>query len=112
MSSKPAGFPRVISEDCGRQKAAGIRRLFMGLSADARRRLLEPLGAAPVAIPIMAPIPVAAPHVALKAAVHPSAMFAMMRQDGKPALLAVVDRLVERARRVCGGAQAGRGRGR
>src|SRR5580704_9554925 len=56
---------------------------------------LQPIAAAPAVV-----VPVAAHHAVLEAAVPPVFPPLPVGQDGKPALLAVVQRLVERIGRI------------
>src|SRR6478752_5441224 len=114
MSSKPGGVFPAFGGDPGKQKAAGFQRLPPMLPMARRNRLSEPLRAAAVrpavtiiAVAIVAAIP--ATIVAIPVHAHPAAMpptlspaeaVLHMGQHRKPALLAVVQRLVERIGRI------------
>src|ERR1700675_4210408 len=116
MSSKPLGFSRP----CRGGENAKSRRIpaaFPWIFGDWSTARLEPAGV-PIAvavhmIPVAAAVPIAAHHAMLEAAMMPTTAEPAfhMGQDGKPALLAVVERLVERVGRIGDLLQRGR-RGR
>src|SRR5262245_15999849 len=92
MSSKPGGFFHPSARGSSYGKAAGIRRLFVPVTASGLRS--EPL--TPAAIAAVAPVMV---HAAFHPAVAPATLPAeatVAGQDGKAALLTVVQGLVER----------------
>src|SRR5260221_2178496 len=102
MSSKPGGFAGPSAERKSRRNPAaspGFGRLKIGAR-------LEPLGAATIhagpAIPIvtMVPIAIAAIHHAPVPPASTAEAAFHMRQEGEPALLAVIEGLGERSSRV------------
>src|SRR5882757_5088078 len=118
MSSKPSRVFPAFGEVPGRQKAAGFQRLppLSGIAPGNARS--EPLGAAlvrgaiaVVTVAVVAAIPVPAAiaivtipfktlHTALPPALAAATNPIHSGQHGKPALLAVIQRLVERIGRV------------
>src|SRR5881227_2698660 len=91
------------------EKAAGNPAAFPELEFG-RYPPLKPLRTAPAVgitsgtgVPIVTTIPVAAHHAVVEAVVPPASAkpASHMGQDGKPALLALIQRLVQRVRRIC-----------
>src|SRR5579864_5953496 len=99
MSSPPAEFSRLHPPSLNSGKATGFRWLSL-ISAGPKSAPSEPFR--PAMVPIL-PIAVVAIHAALISAVPPAAAVEPvfhMGQDLEPALLALVQRLVERIGRI------------
>src|SRR5438105_637682 len=102
MSSKPTGYSQGHRRGPTPEKAAGIQRLFRRLSSEGTFARLEPLAPAAMLHAPAIPLAVTIVHAAHESVVPPASAAEPphTRQDGEPALLAIVQGLVERVSRV------------